>query len=194
LEADLALLEQTNNPAVTWVSDEDWAAQQAMLDRVAKLSYLDEKGQNQPVLSAEDKYALEVRRGSLTPDEYRQIQDHAQLSFEFLRQIPWIGTLEDIPAIAHAHHERNDGSGYPLGLKENDIPFAARIMAIADVYDALTAADRPYKRAMEPERALKILREDAEAGKLDPEMLDIFIKRGIYKLTADWHPGGSIIG
>jgi HD-GYP domain-containing protein (c-di-GMP phosphodiesterase class II) len=189
LDSDLELLQTTNNPEVVRITDEEWKQHEIMLGRLKCLSYIDERGQTKPILTPEECHALEVRRGSLTPEEFEQIKEHAQLSYEFLERIPWTRNFENIPPIAHAHHERNDGSGYPRGLSEQEIPIGSRIMAIADVFDALTAADRPYKRAMDPKRALEILRQDADAGKLDPDMLDIFIKRNIYKLTADWVPG-----
>lgn len=188
LHDDYQVLIKANDPTMEDLSEDDWRAQGVVLDRLARVTYLDEHGAKLPILNAEEKSALGVRRGSLTPNEYQQIMAHAQMSYEFLKRIPWTQTLEHIPAIAWAHHERNDGSGYPRGLPEEEIPLAARIMAIADVYDALTASDRPYKKAMDTERALQILRSDADKGKLDPNALDIFIQRGIYKLTDNWQP------
>lgn len=183
LEADAHLLEKCNDPAIMLTPAEEWAEMAAMLERLSSLTYCDAQNQPRPLLTPTEKHALSVRRGSLTPDEFEQIKRHAQLSFDFLQRIPWTGGLKDVPHIAHGHHERNDGSGYPLGVCGNQLPLQTKMMAIADVYDALTAADRPYKRALPPEEALKILRLDANAGKLDSDLLDIFETRGIYKVT-----------
>jgi len=188
LDDDMAQLDRINDPAAELLPEEAAQGTDRLLERLANTTYLDEYDRPQPLLRPQERHALGVRRGSLTPEEYLAIQHHAQLSFEFLRRIPWTQGLKNIPEIAHAHHERNDGTGYPMGLKDKEIPFAAKIMAIADVYDALTASDRPYKRAMSPERALEILRYDAAGGKVDKDALEIFIARGIYKLT---EPGGA---
>ncbi len=97
-------------------------------------------------------------------------------------KIPWTGELKSIPEIAWAHHEKLDGSGYPRGLKAADIPVQSRMMTIADIYDALVAQDRPYKKAVPPERALDILRGDVRNGWLDGELLRVFIEAKIYDL------------
>lgn len=151
------------------------------LDRLCALRFQDAQNRNQPLLQAGEAGALRVRHGTLTPDEFLQIQAHAQMSFEFLKQIPWTGTLENVPAIARAHHERGDGSGYPQALRASQIPFGAKMMAIADVYDALTASDRPYKRAMSTKRALEILQKEAEIGKLDAATLQVFIENKVWQ-------------
>ena len=109
------------------------------------------------------------------------MEAHAQMSFEFLQRIAWPPHLSRIPAIAHAHHEKLDGSGYPLGLHAEEIPLLARMMTVADIFDALTANDRPYKKAMTPERAFHILREEAARGQLDSDIVELFIDREIYR-------------
>ena len=134
------------------------------------------------VIDDADLLALSVRRGSLTPDERRQIQDHVVFTQEFLAVLPWPPELASVPAIAGAHHERMDGSGYPHGLVGEQIPLASRVMAVCDVYDALTAMDRPYKPAVSVEAAFSILHEEAERGLLDRDMVDVFLKSGSYKL------------
>ena len=83
--------------------------------------------------------------------------------------------------IAAAHHEKLDGSGYPLGLSASDIPIQARILGVADVYDALTATDRPYRGAMPVQKALQHLIKEAEAGKLDPDLVDLFVRKKLYE-------------
>ena len=90
--------------------------------------------------------------------------------------IPWTKSLSQLPDIAYAHHEKLDGSGYPRGLISGEIPVQSKIMTIADIYDALTARDRPYKSSIPSEKALDILHSEAEAGKIDPVLLRIFVE------------------
>jgi len=135
-----------------------------------------------PFLSSAEAEALSVRKGSLTPEEKDRINEHVQRSYEFLVKIPWTGEFRRIPEIAWAHHERLDGTGYPRGLKAADIPVQAKMMTIADIYDALAAQDRPYKKAVPPERALDILWGDVRKGWLDGDLLKVFIEGKIYDL------------
>lgn len=102
-------------------------------------------------------------------------------TFNFLSQIPWGKTMERIPAIAAAHHERLNGTGYPHGLRAERIPLPAKIMSIADIYDALTARDRPYKRAVPLEKALDILELVAREGHIDADLLRIFREAHVYQ-------------
>ena len=134
------------------------------------------------VITDLDLLALSVRRGSLTPDERRQIQAHVVHTTDFLSTLPWPPELGAVPDIAGAHHERIDGSGYPQGLVGEQIPLASRVMAVCDVYDALTAMDRPYKPAMSKETAFDILLDEARRGLLDGDMVDIFIQSGSYQI------------
>lgn len=184
LDASAQLLTQLNNPALDPSPDAIWEEALAALDHLQTLSFQTPSGP-QPLMHPNEAAALRVRRGTLTPEEFRQIQNHAQMSFEFLEQIPWTAALQHVPAIARAHHERLDGSGYPQQLRGEQIPYGAKLMAIADVYDALTASDRPYKRALSPERALQILQKEAEIGKLDAAALQIFIESEIWKLAGE---------
>ena len=183
LNADIAAIAVINDPMQEPHSDLTWGGARAAIERLSALRYRDAAGEVRAVLSAEEAAALKVKRGTLTPDEFRQIQDHAQISYEFLEQIPWTANLRDVPNIARSHHERHNGSGYPQGLTREQIPLGAQMMAISDVYDALTAADRPYKRALSPEAALRILREEVECGKLDADLLEIFVTREVYRVN-----------
>jgi hypothetical protein len=138
-----------------------------------------------PYLSAEEVEALSIRQGTLTRAERLEIESHVSQTYEFLRKIPWTGELRFIPEIARAHHEKLDGSGYPRGLKGTDaIPVQSRMMTISDIYDALVALDRPYKRAQPPERALDILVDEAERGRLDTDLLHVFIEARIFDLPS----------
>ena len=153
----------------------------ARLAEMANLTYLDEDGKTQPYLTPEELSALQVARGSLTPDERLQIQSHVEHTVAFLRTIPWGRSLRGIPRIAGAHHELLDGSGYPASLRGDAIPVEARMLTIADIFDALTAADRPYKAAVPVPRALAILEGEVRAGKCDAELFRVFVEAGIWK-------------
>jgi HD-GYP domain-containing protein (c-di-GMP phosphodiesterase class II) len=135
-----------------------------------------------PYLSGAEVEALQIRRGTLTPAERREIESHVSHTYEFLRQIPWTGEFRRIPEIAWAHHEKLDGSGYPRRITGDQIPIQSRMMTISDIYDALRAVDRPYKKAVSVERALQILEDEARAGKLDPVLLGVFLEAKIFEL------------
>ncbi len=135
------------------------------------------------LLSEGEFGALAVRKGSLTAEERAEIERHVVHTQEFLSLIPWTPDLQGVPHIAGAHHEKLDGSGYPKGLVGDAIPCASRIMTICDIYDALTAADRPYKPAMPLERALDILKSEAASGLLDGELVQLFIASRCYQVS-----------
>lgn len=147
------------------------------------------------LLEEQEFLALSVRRGSLTEAERREIESHVVHTYNFLRRIPWTEELKRIPEIAVAHHEKLDGSGYPFGMIATEIPIASRMMTIADIYDALTAADRPYKRAMRAEEALDILHVEAQKGLLDANLVDVFVEAKVYAcITPAREKNGSDTG
>jgi HD-GYP domain-containing protein (c-di-GMP phosphodiesterase class II) len=119
----------------------------------------------------------------LSPEERVQIESHVSHTYEFLSQIAWTEALQSVPDIAHAHHEKLDGTGYPRKLRADQIPIQSRMMTISDIYDALTAFDRPYKKAVDNVRALDILNDEAKQGKLDKDLLLIFIESKIFEVT-----------
>jgi HD-GYP domain-containing protein (c-di-GMP phosphodiesterase class II) len=127
--------------------------------------------------------ALAIRRGSLSEKERREIESHVTHTFRFLSEIPWTGEYRRVPDIAYAHHEKLDGSGYPRRLSGEDIPLQSRMMTISDIFDALVAWDRPYKKSVPVHRALDILREEAGAGKLDGRILELFVEAKVYERT-----------
>lgn len=188
---DIRLLTQINDPSITYVPDDEYARQLMVLNKLLNLSFTDEKGQRRPVLSREEYQTLCVRRGSLTPDEFNEIKRHAQLSFEFLERISWTPEFAAIPELAWCHHEKLNGSGYPRGVTGDSIPIRARMMTVADIFDALTASDRPYKKAMPAERALQILELEARNGRLDGDVVDLFINRRIHEVL-EHSQGGAI--
>lgn len=150
--------------------------------QLAKYRYRDVDGQEKALVNEQDLEQLLLPRGNLNPQERRAIESHVTHSFYFLQKIPWTTALQDVPAIAYGHHEKLDGSGYPQGLKANAIPYQSQIMAIADIYDALTARDRPYKRPLPVPIVLKILREEAEKHKLNHDLVQLFEQRQVFQV------------
>ena len=154
------------------------------LVEIAGWTFQDPNGAIEPLLVPEEARFLSIPKGSLDPDERIQIESHVIHSFRFLSQIPWTKELRRIPEIARAHHEKLDGSGYPYKMKSEDIPFQSKIMTICDIFDALTARDRPYKKAVPIERALTIIGDEVKSQLLDPVLFNLFVEAKIFQLTA----------
>jgi HD-GYP domain-containing protein (c-di-GMP phosphodiesterase class II) len=152
---------------------------------VAAQSWEDHRGQRRAVLTSEEASVLAITRGSLTDSERREIQQHVVHTYQFLAQIPWTRGLRRIPEIARAHHEKLDGSGYPFGTAHDGISIQARMMTIADIFDALTATDRPYKQAVRVDDALDMLRAEHRAGAIDGDLLDLFIEARVFTTPTD---------
>jgi HD-GYP domain-containing protein (c-di-GMP phosphodiesterase class II) len=147
---------------------------------IQRKKFRNARGEVKVYLNDEEVHNLSLPRGNLTNEEFQEVQGHVLQTLNIINKIPFTRDLERIPMIAAAHHEKLDGSGYPLGLKDADIMIQARILGIADVYDALTAADRPYRGAMPADEALQLLLREAEAGKLDPNLVEIFVREKLY--------------
>jgi HD-GYP domain-containing protein (c-di-GMP phosphodiesterase class II) len=126
---------------------------------------------------------LSIPRGSLDADERRQIESHVVHSFNFLAQIPWTAEFRAIPEIAR-RHEKLNGQGYPFGLNSGQIPVQAKMMTICDIFDALSASDRPYKRAFPTDRALDILKLYVRDEEIDPELFRVFPDAQVYRPAA----------
>jgi hypothetical protein len=141
-------------------------------------------GETHPLLLPDEAFCLSIRRGSLTPDERREVESHVTHTYNFLRKIPWTSEFLNIPDIAHAHHEYLDGTGYPRRIKDPQIPVQSKIMTVCDIFDALVASDRPYKPALSFQAALDILQLMARDKKLDKSLLDIFIAARVFDLPA----------
>ena len=134
------------------------------------------------LLSEKEIEILSIKKGSLSQAERLEIESHVTHSYNFLIQIPWSSELRDIPEIVYGHHERLDGSGYPRSLKGKNIPVQAKMMAITDIFDALVAQDRPYKKAIPYDRALNILEAEVKHGKLDGDLFKIFVEAKVGQL------------
>ncbi len=154
------------------------------LVEIAGWTFHDPLGPNEALLAPEELQSLTILKGSLDPDERKQIESHVNHSFNFLSQIRWTKELKNIPEIVKAHHEKLDGSGYPYKMKGDQIPFQAKMMTICDIFDALAARDRPYKRAVPAERALEIIGEEVRSQLLDPVLFQLFVEAKVYLLTA----------
>jgi len=152
------------------------------LTEIAQKTYRDARGTERPYLLAEEVRLLSIPRGSLDADERRQIESHVVHSFNFLAQIPWTPEFRAIPEIARAHHEKVNGKGYPFGLNSGQIPVQAKMMTICDIFDALSASDRPYKRAVPTDRALDILKLCVRDEEIDAELFRVFLDARVYRL------------
>jgi HD-GYP domain-containing protein (c-di-GMP phosphodiesterase class II) len=150
------------------------------LKEINERMYIDFEGIERPLLGDEELRFLMIRKGNLDDRERREIESHVTHTFRFLEQIPWTRELRRIPEIAYGHHEKLNGSGYPRRVTSAEIPVQTRMMTISDIFDALTATDRPYKRAVPAERALDILSEEARDGMIDEDLLQTFIEAKIY--------------
>ncbi len=156
----------------------------SMLEFLSQQTYRDISGAPHPLLDPQEFRFLSISKGTLDPQERLEMESHVTHSFHFLTKIPWTPVMRFIPEIAYGHHEKLDGSGYPRGLTEAQIPLQAKMMTISDIYDALTAQDRPYKRAVPAQKALDILHDEAGQGKLDKDLLDLFVAQRVYQVTA----------
>ena len=161
------------------------------LKEISQRTYLDNEGEEQPFLTEDELLNLSIRRGSITETERKKMQDHAAVTLRMLNQIPFTKKLKNIPNFAGAYHEFINGNGYPLGLKGDQIPFEGRLMAVTDIAEALTASDRPYKKAMPLETVYRILRSMSEKGELDNDLVELFIDKEIYKLYQAKHENGN---
>ncbi len=151
------------------------------IEQLSRETYHDLRGDVRRLLEEEDVVSLSVKRGSLTPEEFDEIRSHVSHTFKFLSQIPWGKTLKRVPQIAGSHHERLNGSGYPNRLRADEIPVQSKMMSIADIYDALTASDRPYKKAVPVEKALDILGFEVKDGHIDAELVRIFREARVWE-------------
>lgn len=170
----LRVVTASNEPTV--LAEGDFA----QLGEFAGMEFLDIDGSAQPFLGAMEVKHLSIRKGSLDERERLEIESHVSHTFDFLRKIPWTRGLAQVPDIARGHHEKLNGSGYPRQVRGEAIPLQTRMMTIADIFDALTAQDRPYKRALPVTRALDILGDEVKAGQLDRDLFQLFLDAKIW--------------
>ncbi len=189
LERDLAKVQEywtaVQEADVPRVLDEDAAE---ILNEIAATTFTDMDGEKQAYITPHELHFLQIKRGSLDESERKQIQSHVVHSYDFLLNIPWTDDLGRIAEIVRGHHEKLDGSGYPDGVMGEHLSLETRIMTVCDIFDALTASDRPYKKAMPVEKALQILRWEAADGMLDTDIVELFAGSEVYQkvLDSDW--------
>lgn len=152
---------------------------------IARREWIDADGRTQPLLSDDEIANLGVPRGTLNDDERRIIENHAAVTIRMLERLPFPRALQNVPEYAGAHHERVDGRGYPRGLTREQMSIPARVMAIADIFEALSANDRPYKDARPLSECIMILGRLCEEGHIDPDLFDVFIDQGVHREYAE---------
>ncbi len=175
LQKDFAIVAHSNEPTVLPEGDFQY------LQELSKRFFDDMRGQKRLLLDSEEARILSIRKGNLDPVERGEIESHVTHTFNFLQKIPWTKDLMRVPDIAYAHHEKLNGRGYPRKLSATEIPIQSRMMTVSDIYDALTANDRPYKRAVSTDRALDILKMEVNDGLLDPSLVTVFIEAKVYE-------------
>ena len=141
---------------------------------IGEMTFTDTAGRVRPLLTTGELEDMTIASGTLNAKEWEDMRSHAAKSWEFLCQIPWNEDLSRIPELARSHHEKLDGSGYPDGLRGEEVPSQVRIMTIADIFDAMTAADRAYRKAATVGRALQVLEREAASGLLDSDLVELF--------------------
>lgn len=176
---DLAFI-QTANKGGEFMAEES-------KDRVRKLaqySWLDSEGKEHPLLDEDEVYNLCIERGTLTHEERQVINNHMQVTIDMLESLPFPRKLRRVPEYAGGHHEKMDGSGFPRGLTRQQMSLPARMMAIADIFEALTAKDRPYKDPMKISQALSILKKMREGDHIDPDLYELFLRQRVWEKYA----------
>jgi len=185
--ARLAMLEEDRrflqccNVGGERMKDEDIAR----VKRIAAYRWRDVDGRDAPFLSDDEVKNLTIRAGTLTDDERKIINHHIIATIKMLEALPWPRHLTKVPEYAGGHHERMDGKGYPKGLKREQMSVQARCMGIADIFEALTAKDRPYKKGKTLSESLEILGRMKLNNHVDPDLFDIFVRRKVYRRYAE---------
>ena len=152
----------------------------ARVQQIARYQWHNTQGKQADFLSAEEVENLTIRAGTLTAAEREIINHHINVTIKMLEALPWPNHLKHVPEYAGGHHERMDGKGYPKGLTREQMPIQARVMGIADIFEALTAKDRPYKEGKTLTESLNILGRFKENGHIDPDLFDVFIREKVY--------------
>ncbi len=155
-------------------------ADQVRVRNIATYQWRNEEGQLSDFLNPVEVENLNIPFGTLTGEEREIINDHIRHTIHLLEKLPWPTHLKNVPEYAGGHHERMDGKGYPKGLTREEMSWQARMMAIADIFEALTASDRPYKKDKTLTESLTILGKFKLGGHIDPDLFDIFVREKVY--------------
>ena len=153
---------------------------QQRVQRIAAYAWRNAAGEEARFLNADELENLTIRSGTLTEAERQIINRHIDVTIKMLESLPWPRHLRKVPEYAGGHHERMDGKGYPRGLRREEMSVQARVMGIADIFEALTAKDRPYKRGKTLTESLTILGKFKESGHIDPDLFDVFVREKVY--------------
>ena len=177
---DLAFLEESN------IGGEFMDPEKiARVRKIGEYRWREWQGNEQTLLSENEVHNLTITRGTLTAEERTIINDHIVVTIDMLEQLPFPKNLKRVPEYAGGHHEKMDGTGYPRGLTRYQMSIPARMMAIADIYEALTASDRPYKKAKTLSESLRIMKKMNETDHIDPDLFRLFVETGIYRTYAE---------
>ncbi|MGM0380647.1 MAG: GAF and HD-GYP domain-containing protein [bacterium] len=166
------------------VNEADYVNREMMekLSDLEKVRFSGGDGEVRLLLTKQEYKNLSVQKGNLTEEERKIIEYHPEATRDILEEIQWSSGLEDVPGVAASHHEKLDGSGYPEGLEGEELPVEARILAVVDIYEALTASDRAYAGASSIEKAKTILKEEAQAGRIDKDLVDLFFETDAHRV------------
>jgi hypothetical protein len=154
--------------------------QRTVLDIGTRRQWINPQGEVANFLDADEMENLTIRAGTLTASERQIINDHIVVTIKMLESLPWVRDLKNVPEYAGGHHERMDGTGFPRGLQRHQMSVQARILGIADIFEALTAGDRPYKRGKTLSESLDILGRFSLNGHIDPDLFDVFVRNKVY--------------
>jgi hypothetical protein len=155
-------------------------ADQDRVEHIAAYRWVNNDGIETNFLTEEETYNLNIKKGTLTPEEREIINHHIVATIKMLESLPYPKHLRRVPEFACGHHEKMDGTGYPRGLTRDEMSVQARVMGIADIFEALTADDRPYKPAMPVSEALQILGRMKTNHHIDPDLFDVFVRKKVY--------------
>lgn len=147
--------------------------------------WVNAKGEEEPILSEDEVYNLAIPKGTITAEEREVINQHVKTTIKMLESLPYPKSLRNVPRFAEAHHERMDGKGYPKGLTREQIPVQGRIIALSDIFEALTAKDRPYKKGLTLMEALHIMGVLTQGGQIDPDVFNVFVSEKVYLRYAE---------
>ena len=175
IEEAWRVVETANEPTVLAAGDFK------RIEELGRQSYARLDGHVSTLLSSSEVKSLSVMRGSLTSEEFDEIRSHVSHTYRFLSQIPWGATFSRVAQIAGSHHERLNGTGYPNRLRAEEIPLQSKMMSVSDIFDALTASDRPYKRAVPVPKALDILGFEVKDNHIDGDLVRIFIEAKVWE-------------
>ncbi|MGB1465534.1 MAG: HD domain-containing phosphohydrolase [Alcanivorax nanhaiticus] len=182
LTGDLTFLERINRGGEAMAAED----QQRVHD-IAARHWTDAWGQSKPLLTEDEVYNLCITRGTLTPEERQIINGHMDVTLDMLGSLPFPPKLRQVPEYAGGHHEKMDGTGFPLGLTREQMSIPARIMAIADIFEALTAKERPYKTPLKLSEALAIMQRMRDNDHLDPDLYRLFIRSRVWRQYGEMH-------